>query len=112
MDLATPVALGAAPARELRTLHERLRNGGSSALERDERLTAVLAALAASHGRPPRPDVPGGAAQARAVGRARDLLHERALGEIRLEHLAREAGFSPFHLARSFTAHTSGGWWA
>lgn len=102
-DLAGPVVLAGCVARELQALHRGLEEG-SATLERDERLTVVLAALAATH-RPPRPNVRGGALQARAVARARDLLHERALGEIRLEHLACEAGFSPFHLARSFTAH-------
>lgn len=102
--VARPVVLEAQAARDLLALHRDVR-GGSAALERDERLMSVLTALAATP-RASRPDVRGTAAQARAVARAREFLHEHAVCEVRLEHLSREAGLSPFHLARSFTAHT------
>ncbi len=104
--VARPVVLETRAARELLALHRDIR-GGSAALERDERLMSVLTALAATRSAGAlHPHVRGTAAQARAVARAREFLHEHAVCEVRLEHLAREAGLSPFHLARSFTAHT------
>jgi AraC-like DNA-binding protein len=104
-SVAQPVVLEARATRDLLALHRDVR-GGSAALERDERLVSVLAALATvRNANASRPDVRG-TAQARAVNRAREFLHEHAVYEVRLEHLAREAGLSPFHLARSFTAHT------
>ncbi|MGI8779074.1 MAG: helix-turn-helix transcriptional regulator [Solirubrobacteraceae bacterium] len=102
-DLAGPAVLDSRIALGLRALHRDLRRG-SALLERDDRLTSVLAALTATR-HEPRRDVRGGSAQARAVARAREFLEEHALDEIRLERLSSEAGVSPFHLARSFTAH-------
>ncbi len=102
-DLARPVVLGARAALDLCSLYRNL-GAGSAMLERDERLVSVLAALTATR-HEPRSELRGGSAQAHAVDRAREFLHEHAPGEVRLERLAREAGISPFHLARSFTEH-------
>jgi len=103
-DLDRPVVLDTWAAVQLQALHGDLRTG-SAVLERDERLMRVLAALAATR-RPPRRDVRGTAAQARAVARARAYLHEHSVCEVRLEQLGREAGLSACHLARTFTSHT------
>jgi AraC-like DNA-binding protein len=49
---------------------------------------------------------PGAAARHRSVERARDLLHAHQACKLTLDHLAREAGMSKFHLIRSFRAQT------
>ncbi len=100
-DLARPVVLDRGASLNLQALYRDLR-AGSAMLERDERLAAVLAALTATN-HEPRRELRSGSARAHAVARARGFLHEHALDEVRLERLAREAGISPFHLARSFT---------
>ena len=82
--------------------HEALGGGAATDLEREGRLLALLAALAARAGRdagpPPRAH--------RAVTRARAHLHEHLARNVSLTELAAVAGLSRHHLSRIFAAAT------
>lgn len=78
-----------------------LADGGAGALEIEAETAVTLHALARRHG--------GGAATAAvatdpAVRRIRELLHHGFDRDIRLDDLAREAGWSRFRVSRAFAA--------
>jgi AraC-like DNA-binding protein len=78
--------------------------GPSSTLDKDVRLTGLVADLLDRHadGTQLAP-LPGSAAHW-AVRRARDYLHENVATNVSLAELARVSGLSPYHLTRLFTA--------
>jgi AraC-like DNA-binding protein len=78
--------------------------GRSSKLDKDVRLTVLVADLLHRHADGTRIEPLPGAAGHRAVRRARDYLHQHATGNVSLAELARIGGLSPFHLTRLFTA--------
>jgi AraC-like DNA-binding protein len=87
--------------RRFARLHRSLA-GTASALDQDDRLLAFLIDLLQRHGHVPAArSLPAGH---RAVGRARDYLHDNLTANVSLAELARVGGASPYYLARLFTA--------
>ena len=89
-------------ARRVLALHRAMEDPGSGVLERQTRLYQALVLWVGRHAE----DAPRNPAQGReptAVRRARAFLHAHPEREVSLHGLAREAGLSPFHLARTFT---------
>lgn len=82
--------------------HARLEDG-SSALESEESLYSVLAAMFVRHGSSI--IQPRDYREPHGVRRARDYIEARFDAEIGLEELAREAGLSRAHLIRAFRKH-------
>ncbi len=87
----------------VRRLHLLAEARTASALELQTRLRGVLARWIVLHAET-RPAARRPGAEPRAVARARALLDNRSPENVSLDELAREAGLSPFHLVRVFTA--------
>lgn len=90
-------------AQRVRLLHRLAEGLEATALELQTRLRGILARWIALHGEI-RPAVIPPGREPRAVARARALLDTRSPENVSLDELAREAGLSPFHLVRVFTA--------
>jgi AraC-like DNA-binding protein len=88
-------------AAHLRRFHTLAEQPGSSMLERESRLTEALVLLVGRYAAPSQAARSPGR-ERRAVRLARDYLEEHAEENVTLEHLARLAGLSPFHLCRVF----------
>jgi len=90
-------------ARCIRRTHEILERPGTPVLEKETRLLWLLAHWISRHA-VDRGGLSGPGQEHRAVARARELLRARYAEDVSLGELAREAGLSPFHLARVFEA--------
>ncbi|HEX2187527.1 MAG TPA: helix-turn-helix transcriptional regulator [Longimicrobiaceae bacterium] len=89
----------------------RLHAGGAAdRLEVDERVFQVVhLAIAGEHARPGAGGAPRRGARRvrdRALARAIEVVHLRFRERLSLDDVGREAGYSPFHLARLFRSHT------
>jgi AraC-like DNA-binding protein/mannose-6-phosphate isomerase-like protein (cupin superfamily) len=101
---ATPSFAGALPrdpqlAKAFHTAHRTLESG-AGALESDESMFSVLAAIFARYGSTI--VLPVDTKERGAVGRARDYLTENFDSDVGLEELAKVAGLSRAHLIRAF----------
>jgi AraC-like DNA-binding protein len=92
-----PVIVDPRVGRAFAALHRVLERGGAR-LEAEERLAAFVALLTAGDGDEP------ARRERLAVRRVRERLEASYAENLSLDELARDAGMSPFHLARVFRA--------
>jgi AraC-like DNA-binding protein len=91
-------------AKDLLELH-RCCEVANSSLERQSRITALIARLLARHAETSI-EGPSRHCEPLAVSRARAYLHENFSDQVRLTELARTAGVTPFRLLRAFQKST------
>jgi len=90
-------------AERVRLLHMLAEGREATALELQTRLRGILARWISLHAEI-HPPVGAPGREPRAVALSRALLDNRSPENVTLDELAREAGLSPFHLVRVFTA--------
>jgi AraC-like DNA-binding protein len=103
-DFARPMVDDGRFATLFRRVHRSFERG-TSRLESETELLALLVALVSRHASGRRPVRPPGR-EPGAVERAREYLHARFREPVSLADLARVAGLSPFHLSRVFRDRT------
>ncbi|MBF8186736.1 AraC family transcriptional regulator [Nonomuraea sp. K274] len=101
---ATPVVNDQALAARLRALHAALLDSGTTALRRDELLTATIAGLVRRAATTPLTEQRRPSRSTTIARQARQLLHDRVMDDLTIDDLARSTGTSRYAVYRAFHA--------